>query len=260
MTTAAVSELLAGRRYSAIAFRHPSVDTFTDLTEVLGSGSLTRLSSGVPHVEARRLEMTHERNLNPSGSSLRDLSATIETKKSDQYRHWCMVGKLDLDVGPLVVFAAPYFRIVDKWASALRASYEAPRPSFAAPDLPRLFETLASSPGELDAREIALQVSGVPGVKTVTLKGDSPLISTLRKRIGEYAEPYGVRLQIARNDQHPLRLYIDRHGNLSWFQTSDAAFGVAMRVVQILATTGFLKGTYDVPTTRAEETERFDLW
>lgn len=96
-----------------------------------------------------------------------------------------------------------------------------------------------------DVSAVTLRVTGDDQVDLVRLTGHAPLVSSLLSRLesdepgfGAGAIPYGVVIRLGDRLNDPVRLGLDRHGNVYWYQRGEPAIGAVVGLMQRLEGAG----------------------
>jgi hypothetical protein len=245
-----MSTLTDQRRFSSLLIAHPELRTSDSLLKRLGA-SLVALDS----VEAdrsgwglRRCEYVAPKNLYPES-----LVSDSSTERSNGFAHQVYVGAAHLSSlsQTVLVLASPYVRLLQRMVREATRQDSGPAAQFVTLHMPTVYEELERGVPGFAATRVTLQMLNQPGLSLVSLTGRNPLDSELHSQIKSVAAPYSVRTEVSQDDQH-VRVNVDRHGNLWWYQTDEGKADLALSLVNLLDEVGATRLSRTLPLDRAE--------
>ncbi|HWU31227.1 MAG TPA: hypothetical protein VN108_00060 [Marmoricola sp.] len=117
----------------------------------------------------------------------------------------------------------------------------------------RTYELFESRLGSMSATRVTLQAVNQPGLNLVALSGKSPLGSRLHQSIQDFTAPYSVRVDVDASDGSNIRVNVDRHGNVWWYQSAESRIAAPLGLLDALADADTLRQTRSLPLDRAAE-------
>lgn len=153
------------------------------------------------------------------------------------------------------LLVSPFARLLGRVVRDLDARSDPPLRGYYRFDIGRLIARIRES-GLFEVEKVAavtLRVTGDVTVDLVRLTGSAPLVSTLLANVEgmrvpsgngpegvELAVPYGLVMRVGQGLDVPVRLSIDRHGNVHWYQLGEPAVGAVVDVLRRLDREGDL--------------------
>lgn len=235
-----------GRRYSAVVVADDRVTSMAALQGLAGSRfGRTRKLSADAGVEAFRVELID--------SAFR--YSTLPRPDGELFEHVGYVAFFGTSLGRLTLLVSPFSRLLHRVVRDITGRLDPPVEGFLRTDVPALVRGVRQHDIALNpVSSITLRVQGDDGVDLVSLAGRLPIDSTMfetleatRVRVGKeqlpLARPYRVRVELRHNigDKPPLRLNLDRHGNMFWYQAGSPTVGeVCLFLQQLCALDGIV--------------------
>jgi hypothetical protein len=150
-----------------------------------------------------------------------------------------------------VLLASPYVRLL---ATCLRDMASSVRRDvvFVKPDMDALFTHFERTrTPHLSATRISVLMEGDVGLEVVSLSGRNPLRSDLRHALLKVASPYSIRIKGTYLDSRGTNMHADRHGNVWWYLSSEAALVNVLAMINVVRHGGMLSQTTSSPLKRA---------
>lgn len=225
-----------GRRYSAVAISDDRLAQLSDLRKLVSA----RIGAA-------------ERMPSPSGTVMYRVEMLDSVSRYSTLDPLRVAGSAQPHLG-YVAFAggttllvSPFARLLGRVVRELDNSIDPPMRGYFRFEIGRLISAIRDE--DLfkveDVAAVTLRVTGDEKVDLVRLTGSAPLVSTLLAEVEgmligpgnrdagkPLAIPYGVVMRIGDGLDHPVRLHIDRHGNVHWYQLGEPAIGAVVEVLR----------------------------
>jgi hypothetical protein len=245
------------RRYSCVLLSHPQLDSFASVRRLLGAkiAASKKLVTTDPTWRVCRFEYINARSLYPATNTI------VETReRPGGYAHDLYLGSQDTignEEYPSLFVASPYVRLLSAFMGSIRHSLgNAEATTYYAVHMQTVYDRVETSESSVSVTRVTLQMLNEPELELVSLTGRNPLHSTLHRAIKDVAAPYSLRAEIRGADGRPVRVNVDRHGNLWWHQTDDAKIAQPITLINSLISLNALKPTRNFPLDRADDEDQ----
>jgi hypothetical protein len=231
------------RRYTAVALSDDRVSTLTALRSLAGGriGDAERLpGAGSGGASLFRVELLD--------SVYRYSTIDNPDPLGNRQRHLGYAAFFQGSQSPITLLVSPFARLLGRVTADVSAAADPPLKGYLRYDVGKMMSLIRQHdvfPVE-DVAAVSLRVQGDEAVDLVRLTGSAPLVSTLLASVEgmrfdrpgggsiELVTPYGLVLRIHEGLGAPVRLSIDRHGNLHWYQLSEPAVGSVVGILRAL--------------------------
>lgn len=233
------------RRYTAVAISDDRIGNLSDLRSLsqqrVGNAERLPASRGVT---LYRLELLD--------SVFRYSTIDSPTLGQQLQPHLGYVAFFQGHAANTTLLVSPFTRLLARLVRDLNAEADPPIAGFYRFNVGRLISEIRSNhlfPVE-DVAAVTLRVQGDAPVDLVRLTGSAPLVSTLLASVEgmrftppsgpaiDLAIPYALVVRIREGLEDPVRLTIDRHGNVHWYQLGEPAVSPVVDVLRVIELEG----------------------
>lgn len=222
------SLLLQGRRFGAVAVPSRYVSKAMANGALYLAESSTESEFTVAGWRAYRLASDF------SNSYFSTVSKDQFAVGKDLFRqeYYVAVAPDGIDVALII---SPFVRLLDRILTRVSRVQDAQSPlTYAVPDLDEVFRAFEDEQFNfMTATRISVKKDEDPIVDLVSLSGRNPLKSNLREDLRKAGNAYSVRMAVGPKGQQ-INVYLDRFGNLSWFQRKEADLWAPLRALGAL--------------------------
>lgn len=221
------------RRYSAVLVTHPQLGKYADLNRVLGAsasaGATVKL--GKSGWRTVRFEYLSTTSLYSRSRVKPEARARDNGFAHDMY---CAISPDLPGLGsPVMLVASPYVRLLARILKRVTKDLAPPGAQYVKVDMPAAYKGFSSHVPGLTATRVTLSMPGDgDDVEFVSLTGTNPLRSDLRAAVQEVGEPFALRVEASISGEPNSKVHIDRHGNLSWYLTTEDRMTHAYRTIE----------------------------
>lgn len=238
------------RRFTSILIVHPEIREPATLAALIGARIEPVAASeaaGTP-LGVERVEYVTQTNYYPDSVGDKE-----ERRQPGGYPHQLYVARVRAGVSGVdaVMLASPYVRLLHRIVNELGRRIRGPALQFITLDMPAIYRAFARHTEGLVATKVTLQMLSQPGLELVSLTGRNPLDSELHEQIKEVAAPYALRAEVFAGEQR-VRVNVDRHGNLWWYQTDEAKLAGVLKLIGLLSNIDSMRVSRTIPLERAE--------
>ena len=229
-----------GRRYSAVAISDDRISQLSDLRRLVGTriGGAERLPSP-GGTTMYRVELLDSVSRYSTFGPVRE--------PGSQQPHLGYVAFLKGRESRTTFLVSPFSRLLGRVVRDLDSGVDPPMRGYFRFEVGNLISSIRDDDlfDVEDVAAVTLRVTGDASVDLVRLTGSAPLVSTLLAEVQDMrvrpgsrdagqllAIPYGVVMRINEGLDHPVRLSIDRHGNVHWYQLGEPAVGAVVEVLR----------------------------